>query len=110
MFTIEPAVAEDLQPELAAVEHTREVHVDHGPPLLQAHLGDRPVAEDARVVDEHVEPAAIARRSPAIIARTASGSATSAAQDLGPAGPGGIQGSAASASASARVRPSAESG
>jgi hypothetical protein len=33
-----------------------EVHVDHGVPLLLAHVHEHPVAEDPRVVDEDVEP------------------------------------------------------
>ena len=53
---------------LAPVAHGRaggqevaaEVDADHGVPVVLGHLGDRPVAEDARVVDQGVQAAELA--------------------------------------------------
>jgi hypothetical protein len=51
-----------------AEEHPRQVHVDHGLPLVERHLADdgavfdldqQRVLDDAGVVDDHVEPAEI---------------------------------------------------
>lgn len=47
-----------------AGEGAGEVHVEHAAPGLGVHVADDLAADDARVVDEHVEPAGPVDREP----------------------------------------------
>jgi hypothetical protein len=48
--------------ELRGVERALEVHPDHVVPLLLGHVEDHPVPQDARRVDQDVEPPELAER------------------------------------------------
>ena len=52
-------LAEDLRGELGHREVTLEVDVDDDVPLLFGHVEDHPVAQDAGVVDQDVQPAEV---------------------------------------------------
>jgi len=106
---MQPLSRNHLEPEFATVEDAREIHVEHGLPLLERHLGDRPITQDSRVVHEDIETA------PLFLDRTHHGGdrfgakRTSAPQTMALSGRS-VFSAAARRSASARVAPSPSSG